>query len=113
MAVHRDLLAGAVRDLDLWRPVAYEVCAEEPQQIDELAVFEFGKRGQWTETLESNQLDAAILSLAQFVEQIRISLEEFSQILLRFLFGRALRCGADLRGERDPTLVARALGSDR
>ncbi len=89
------------------------MAVEELQQVDELAVLELGERRQLPLRLDPDELDATVRRLSRLFEEVRVTLEQGAEVLLRFLFGRPLRRGADLRSEGDPPLLFGALGRDR
>jgi hypothetical protein len=74
--VDRDLLAGAIRHLELRRVLALEDRPKELQEVDEFPVLELRKGGQPVGALDLDQLDAAVCRLPQIIQQIRVSLEE-------------------------------------
>ena len=113
MAMQRDLPARPVGNFELRRSLALEFARVDLQQIDQLAVLELGERRQLRDSLELDQLDAAIRRLSRLVEQIRIALEECFEVRLCLCLGQTLSGRTYFGRERDPALVLNAFGRDR
>src|SRR5258706_2028659 len=62
---------------------------------------------------DPDELDATVGRLSRLFEEVRVTLQQGAQGVLRFGFGRTMRRRADLRSEGDPTLLIGAFGRDR